>query len=368
MKMKSIYVVTAAMAMIFAVLAWPQNLTQVQGRVTEGGKPVADMQVVLTFQDSGKTYTFKTDKSGSFSAIGLTRGAYTIEVFNPSRENVYREKNHQLTGEGGAADKLEIDLSGPGGSKGPAAKMTKEEREKLEAENAKARNVNALIEQAQKAMNEKNWKDAEPILKQMVAAEPNRWEFYQALGNAQASQEEYEDAIASYQKGIDVAQSVISGTLPKDPKNPSTDPVKAKAGMGQMLGGQGNAYIKVKKNKEAVEAFTKAAEMDPNPAIAYFNLCATQYNTGNTDGALAACDKAIAADPNKADAYYIKGSLMVGQGTMDKDNKVKVPAGTEEALKKYLALAPDGPHAADVKQMLEFIGSKVETTYKTRKK
>jgi tetratricopeptide (TPR) repeat protein len=247
-------------------------------------------------------------------------------------------------------------------------------------------------------MNEKNWKDAEPILKQMVAAEPNRWEFYQALANAQVSmgdyyqsmasgkarppetdqrkpeeyaelsQKEYEDAIASYQKGVEVAQSVVSGTLPKDPRNPSTDPVKAKAGMGQMLGGQGNAYLKVKKSKEAVESFTKAAEMDPNPAVAYFNLCATQYNTGNTDGALAACDKAIAADPNKADAYYIKGSLMVGQGTMDKDNKVKVPAGTEEALKKYLALAPDGAHAADVKQMLEFIGSKVETTYKTRKK
>jgi hypothetical protein len=50
---------------------------------------------------------------------------------------------------------------------------------------------------------------------------------------------------------------------------------------------------------------------------------------------------------------------------MDKDNKIKVPAGTDVALKKYLELAPDGPHAADVKQMLEYIGSKVETTYKT---
>jgi tetratricopeptide (TPR) repeat protein len=293
--------------------------------------------------------------------VGVARGDYDITVKDSGGQPIYSEKR-SITGEGGDSESLNIDVS-----KG-SAKVSKEEREKIEAENTKARSINALIDQAQKSMNEKNWAAAEPVLKQMIEADPNRWEFYQALGNSQINQQEFEDATTSYQKGIDKAQSVIDGTLPKDPKNPSTDPVKAKAGIGQMLTSQGNAFLKVHKNKEAVAAFTKAAEMDPNPAIAYFNLCATQYNTGNVDGALAACDKAIAADPNKADAYFIKGSLLVGQGTMDKDNKIKVPAGTDVALKKYLELAPDGPHAADVKQMLEYIGSKVETTYKTRKK
>jgi tetratricopeptide (TPR) repeat protein len=108
--------------------------------------------------------------------------------------------------------------------------------------------------------------------------------------------------------------------------------------------------------------------MDPNPGTAYFNLCATQYNSGNTEGALAACDKAIAADPNRADAYFIKGSLMIAQGKMEKDGKYSAPPGTSEALNKYLELEPNGPHANDVKQMLQFIGSKVETTYKAKKK
>ena len=365
MKMKTIYVVMAALVMAFATAAWPQGatLTAVSGKVKDGAKPLAGAQVVLTHLGTGKSYKAQTDKNGSYNMLGVTRGDYEIEVLDSSGQGLYKQKK-TIAAEGGGMEVLDIDVASGKG----APKMTKEEREKIEAENTKAKSVNALIEQAQKAINEKNWKDAEPILKQMIAAEPNRWEFYQALGNAQLSQQEYADAVDSYQKGIDVAQSVISGTLPKDPKNPSTDPVKAKAGVGQMLGGQGNALLKLGKSKEAVEAFTKSAEMDPNPAVAYFNLCATQYNTGNTEGALAACDKAIAADPNKADAYYIKGSLMVGQGTMDKDNKVKVPPGTEEALKKYLALAPDGPHANDVKTMLEYIGSKVETTYKTRKK
>src|SRR5256885_4369493 len=54
-----------------------------------------------------------------------------------------------------------------------------------------------------------------------------------------------------------------------------------------MLTNEGNAYLKLHKNTEAVAAFTKAASMDPNPGVAYFNLCATQYNAGNSEGALA---------------------------------------------------------------------------------
>jgi tetratricopeptide (TPR) repeat protein len=150
--------------------------------------------------------------------------------------------------------------------------------------------------------------------------------------------------------------------------DPKADPAKAKAAVAQMLTNEGNAYLKLKKNDKAVESYTKAAAMDPNPGTAYFNLCATQYNSGNTQGALAACDKAIQADPNRADAYFIKGSLMLGDSKQDKEGKLQAPPGTSEALNKYLELAPDGPHAADVKAMLQAIGAKIETTYKEKKK
>ena len=80
-----------------------------------------------------------------------------------------------------------------------------------------------------------------------------------------------------------------------------------------------------------------------------------------------ACDKAIPADPNKADAYFIKGSLLIAGSKTDSSGKVIAPPGTEEALSKYLQLAPDGPHAKDVKEMLTYIGSKVENTYKKGK-
>ena len=37
-----------------------------------------------------------------------------------------------------------------------------------------------------------------------------------------------------------------------------------------------------------------------------------------------------------------------------------------EAYEKYLELAPDGPHAADVKGVLEGIGEQVKSSYKKK--
>src|ERR1700692_4980699 len=116
------------------------------------------------------------------------------------------------------------------------------------------------------------------------------------------------------------------------------------AAIGRMYTTVGNANLKLKRNDAAIAAYNKAAALDPNPGTAYFNVCATVYNMGETTKTLAACDKAIAADPKKADAYIIKGSVMLGQGAIGKNGKMTVPPGTVETLKQYLVLAPGGEH------------------------
>jgi tetratricopeptide (TPR) repeat protein len=389
MRTKSIFTLLATVILALSGhAAWSQaTLTRAEGKVTNGGKPVPDVQVVLTFQDNGKQSKVKTDKNGAFYFIGLTRGDYTADVFDASGKALFHKKGYELKGEGGAVDQLDIDISSAEGQ----PKMSAAEVEAIKAQNAKAQSINALISQYNAAMTAKNWADAIPPLQAMIASDPNRWDYIQALGNMQSNsgdsenaatstdsanaashadkaKEYYASAVQTYDKGIQVAQGYVSGATPKDPKNPMTEPAKAKAGMGQMYASQGNAYLKLKKNSDAVAAYTKAAELDPNPGVAYFNICATQYNSGNVEGALAACDKAIAADPTKADAYFIKGSLLIASSSLDKEGKVVAAPGTSEALNKYLELAPDGPHANDVKQMLTYIGSKVDTSYKSGKK
>jgi len=113
---------------------------------------------------------------------------------------------------------------------------------------------------------------------------------------------------------------------------------------------EGNADLKAHNYDAAIAAYTRAMAAD-HTSIASFNLCAVHYNLGHTDGALAACDQAIADDPGRADAYFIKGSLLVASANMV-NGKLVAP---REALNKYLELAPNGPHAADVKQMLDLL-------------
>jgi tetratricopeptide (TPR) repeat protein len=358
MKMKLTY--TATLAVFFlcvAATAWPQATAgKVQGHVTSGGKPLSDVQVTLTNADNGKVYKMKADKNGQFSAVGIQFGVYEEEVSDASGQKLFKKKV-QVAGQGGAVDDLSVDVSSGTAGAGPS----KEELEKMKAERDKALGENALIAQLNPAMQAKNWEAAEPILTQLIAINPTRWDYLQALGYAQLNLGKFEESVATYEKAIPMAENATK-------TDPKADPAKAKSAVGQMLTNEGSAYLKLKKSDKAIEAYTKAAAMDPNPATAYFNLCATQYNTGNTQGALAACDKSIAADPNKADAYFIKGSLMMGDSKQDKDGKLQAPAGTAEALNKYLELEPDGKHANDVKQMLTYIGAKIETSYKDKKK
>lgn len=355
MRTRAIYALLAVMLAVFAATAaWPQGITfTIKGVITDGSKPLAGAKLELKYVDTGRTFSAKTGKDGSYILIGMTRGNYEISVIGANGQKLFEQKR-TLSSEGGDVQEMNLDVS-----KGGA---TKEQIEAVKAQNAKAESANALISQVRAAQEAKNYQAEVPLLQQLMAMDPSDYEYPLNLGNAQFSLGQYEDAVQSYDKGIQLAQN----TKP-DSKKPYTDPAKVKLAISQMLGNQGNAYLKLSKTTEAIAAFTKAAEVAPNPGVAYFNLCATQYNTGNTDGAIQACDKAIAADPNRADSYFIKGSLMFGLGKEGADKKYTAPEGTSETLNKYLELAPDGPHANDAKAMLQAIGAKIETTYKAGK-
>jgi len=167
------------------------------------------------------------------------------------------------------------------------------------------------------------------------------WTSDQAAADADMDNGQYQDALVLYEHAIATAES-------------GQPDAATKAAISKMLVNKGNCLLKLHRVEDALAAYEKAAPLSPNPGTAYFNLCATYYNTGNTATALIACDKAIEFDPGKADAYFIKGSLLVAETTFA-DGKNNAPPGTVETLNKYLVLAPNGLHAADVKQMLDFL-------------
>ena len=68
-----------------ALPAWSQTVSaQVEGTVTESGKPLPNVKVVLTNKGTGKVFNLKTDKSGKFTAVGVPYGSYEVEVISSS--------------------------------------------------------------------------------------------------------------------------------------------------------------------------------------------------------------------------------------------------------------------------------------------
>src|SRR5437660_5618203 len=174
-QMKKNFISVALITMLIALGATAASSqtvgARVKGTVQDNGKLAPGLQVVLTNEDTGRTFKAKTDKSGSFDVVGVPVGNnYKLEVFNPAGESLWKRAKIVINvNEGGEVAAFQIDVtdagktnlgmineagtkpSGGAGSTGP--KYTKEQIEAMKAQNAKAQGQNALITQALTAIN-----------------------------------------------------------------------------------------------------------------------------------------------------------------------------------------------------------------------
>ncbi len=89
---------------------------------------------------------------------------------------------------------------------------------------------------------------------------------------------------------------------------------------------------KLKKFPEAIADYRKSISMDSKRSVTYANLCYALNETGDRDGAIAACDKSIALKPDYARAYNLRGYAREKKG----DSK-----GALADYKKALEIRPD---------------------------
>jgi len=194
------------------------------------------------------------------------------------------------------------------------------------------------------AMLAKDWPAALAAAQQLVDANATV-ENLRMLGNAQLHNGGTEASLATYDRALAAAE--------QEKPAPGQPDAAWKDFVATIYIGKGNALLKLKRNSDAVDAYNRSAELASNPGRAYFNLCAVLYNIGDTKNSAAACRKCVQADPSRANAWFVLGSDLFADAPVDSTGKVTITAETRQALQKYLELAPDGPHAADVKAMLD---------------
>jgi tetratricopeptide (TPR) repeat protein len=211
---------------------------------------------------------------------------------------------------------------------------------------AAGQSPDALTAQYNQAMMAKDWSGAIATAQQLVAQKATSLNL-KYLGNAQLYSGASDAALATYDQALAAA----------DKEKPAQGPAMAgwKDGLSQIYIGKGNALLKLKRTAEAIKLYNQSAELASNAGKAYFNVCAVLYNNGNTQDSAAACRKCVQADPTLANAWFVLASDLFADLPVTAQGKVQASPETKEALEKYLALAPDGPHAADTKAMLDML-------------
>lgn len=359
---------------------------EIHGHVNNAaGQAVAKGEVRLTTDRASdeKTrkypFVFPLDASGDYKGSGITPNTYLVVVFQDGKSLDFFD---QVAIKAGADTLQNFDMT----RKEYMDKLTPEERKNIEEfkknnaaatqANSKIANLNGLLGQARASIKAKNFDDAVTAMTTATGAKPDEGILWVTLGDAQlgaadaaaaaartahtnpadaAIMQKYKDAGASYQKGIDLNAAS---------KKPS--PETAGAAYNQL----GQSLAKTGDVKAAATAYDNAAKAQPTQAGMYmFNEAATLLNASANDDAAIAADKAIAADPKRADAYYVKGQALISKAAVDpKTNKITAPPGCVEAYQKYLDLAPDGPHAKEVADILGGIGAAVPTKFKAGKR
>jgi len=322
--------------------------------------------------------TFKVDANGDYKGADVAPGDYLVVYTQGEKSIDYQEVSIKA----GDDKTIDFDMT----RKEYIDKMSPEDKKALEdykkkmGETLNANKVIANLNAALKAVSA-DLKSANPnydedikTMQQATAQKADEAVLWLNLGQAQVAKadhdskaagkawqsdesivKQYNDAIASFKKGIEVNAA-------------SKKPAPLDAGIAWNT--IGNTEAKLGKLTESEEAYDNAVKIAPASAgMVYGNEAAVLFNAGHGDEAAAAADKAIAADPTKADPYYIKGQALVAKVTVDKNGKYVIPPGTIEAYQKFLELTPpESPRATEVKEILTGMGETITTKYKAPKK
>ena len=352
-----------------------------------------------TPRSSGTTTTMggflrmKTNKKGEYFSLGLDAGKYTVTLSKDGQQLdsvKYSHGSTEMTLDFDLKKSQEEEIQGTAKKQG----MTPEQVKQMQAMKANAEKYNANV----KVINDKlkeataavqpptpDYDKAIALLDECVTLVPNEsllWDrrgtLYMDSAKAQTDPAEktkrYTSAYDNLQKAIELKKAAMSSTT-TPPKAAAAGAPTDKQLLAAYYENLAASAAKIGKTDEAISDYKQAIDLNPADAGHYYLNLGIVITNSNSKGdldvskqAIDAFDKAIAADPTIAEAYYFKGSALMGFVKMDANNKVIALPGTAEAFQKYLELKPNGPYAADAKNMLAVVGSTLETNYGAKKK
>lgn len=358
-------------ALVFPAIAVAQNAS-VHGQVLDkDGKPWTGVSVQIK-SENGQTFNLTTNKDGKFSQIGLTAGVYTFVLNQPAQGLKDFTEQHQIQGE----QDNEVNFNFQQIMAQNAAAHPEEEQKQKQAQDkfkqmkafvddgiAKFNDINTLQAQIhtasadqKAALQAKVKTDAQGAITDFQQANTlvdaketkNQAVILANLGQAYATDGQYDQAVTSYQKAIalnpDAATYMNLSLAQVKLAAAATDPTVA------------STHV-----TEASASCDKLAALDATSTTkCWKNIAIVLSNKGDFKDAVAPLQKVTQLDPKDAQAWYLLGSADTGliQPKQEGDKMTFIiPPGTAEAYQKCIDVDPNGPYAAQAKQNLDALAS-----------
>jgi len=373
------------LALMFAAVALAQDIGRLDGEILDkDGKPYADVNVEIKSVDNGLTFKVKTDKNGKFIQLGLRAGIYTVSLskddfkygpekvsVDPMKENVYKMSVKDQMARTVAAHPEEV-------------KKRAEEEDKFKAmkghfdaglaamadANDLRKQIGAAPAEQKAALQEKRTTDCQTAITEFQQADQGvvakdiitHATVWQDLGAAQECLGHYDEAVAAFQKAIDLKPQAGTYTgLSTNLANlaaAQTDPKEAES-----------------KLADANADCEKALALDPAAGgVCYKNVGIILSNKGRQKDAVMPLQKATQANPQDAQSWWLLGgaltAMMECKQEGEKMNCTPAP-GTQDAYQKCIAISPDSATGKACKEALDGVLAAtggVDTTVSKKKK
>jgi tetratricopeptide (TPR) repeat protein len=189
------------------------------------------------------------------------------------------------------------------------------------------------MERARKLLAEKDYKQAESVVREVLGEAPENADANYVLGLSLLGQDRFKEAEEALLKADKAASS--EGAAPSTSPRPEAIQV-----------GLARAYMDQKELDKAGEALARADKMKPDDPDVYYYRGMLDAHRQDYAAAARDMDKTIELDPKRAHAYYYSGIAY---------NQIKRPDKMVERFQMFLKLAPDAPEAAKVRALLRVV-------------
>ena len=263
----------------------------------ETKEPIPKAKIIMVNQKNESLKSeIQTDKKGYYYKGGLTPGFYNFTV----------EKEEFLP----AAKTVRVKLSD-----------TVQHDFELQTLESQIPESIKKADRAMKFFRDEKWGDAVKEFSDGIIEDQTNPMLFYYRGVAQEKAGNAEDAMADYQKTIELKPDFV---LP--------------------YSRAGKLYARQNNYEKASEFYQKSVELGDQDITTLYNYGVVLINLGKSPDAKVMLEKLLSLDEAYADAYYHLGIIHIGQGDSE---------GAKELLKKFIQLDPKNTNAPIAKQILE---------------